>query len=123
MKTHTTIGAGILRGSQSQLVRLGEQIALTHHEHWDGNGYPRGLRGEEIPLAGRICAICDVFDALLSPRPYKDPWPLEDVIGEMGRLRGTQFDPRLLDAFLVVARELHRDWFAPPPLTPEPAPA
>jgi len=115
MKTHTTIGAGILRGSQSQLVQLGEQIALTHHEHWDGSGYPRGLRAEEIPLAGRICAICDVFDALLSPRPYKDPWPLEDVIGEMERLRGTQFDPRLLDTFLAVARELHRDWFAPPP--------
>ncbi len=77
MKTHTTIGASILSGSASPLVQLSETIALTHHERWDGSGYPLGLRGEEIPLAGRICAICDVFDALLSTRPYKDPWPFD----------------------------------------------
>ena len=93
MKTHTTIGAGILRGSQSQLVRLGEQIALTHHEHWDGNGYPRGLRGEEIPLAGRICEISRrLLRRTSRPGRTRIPSPFEDVIGEMGRLRGTQFD-------------------------------
>jgi CHASE2 domain-containing sensor protein len=111
MKTHTTIGASILAGSSSRLVRLAETIALTHHEHWNGGGYPRGLRGEEIPLVGRICAICDVFDALLSPRPYKDPWPIDDVLHEIRRLSGTQFEPRLVDAFLPIALELHEEWF------------
>ena len=72
MKTHAEIGASMLAGSPSPLVQLAEAIARTHHERWDGSGYPAGLRGEEIPLAGRICAICDVFDALLSARPYKD---------------------------------------------------
>ena len=80
MQTHTTIGASILSGSKSALVQMAEQIARSHHERWDGSGYPDGLQGEEIPLAARICAVCDVFDALLSPRPYKDAWPLADVI-------------------------------------------
>jgi CHASE2 domain-containing sensor protein len=111
MQTHTTIGASILAGSSSSLVQLAETIALTHHERWDGSGYPRGLAGEEIPLAGRICAICDVFDALLSPRPYKDAWPLEEVMAELERQRGSQFDPRLIDAFLPLAPGLHREWF------------
>ena len=70
-------------------------------------------RGEQIPLVGRICAICDVFDALLSARPYKDPWPLDDVLAEIERLRGTQFDPALVDAFLPLAPVLHREWFSP----------
>jgi CHASE2 domain-containing sensor protein len=113
MKTHTTIGGDILSGSTSSLVRLSQTIALTHHEHWDGGGYPLGLRGEQIPLAGRICAVCDVFDALLSSRPYKDPWPLDRAIVEIERLSGTQFDPGLVAAFLPIARELHRDWFPP----------
>ena len=73
MKTHTTIGASILSGSASPLVQLSETIALTHHERWDGSGYPHGLSGEQIPLAGRICAICDVFDALLSDAPLQAP--------------------------------------------------
>jgi hypothetical protein len=111
MKTHTTIGASILAGSSSELVELSRTIALTHHEHWNGGGYPDGLRGEQIPLAGRICAICDVFDALLSARPYKDPWPLEDAIAEIERLSGAQFDPELVRAFLPLARELHRECF------------
>ena len=84
MKTHTTIGASILSGSKSALVQMAEQIALSHHERWDGSGYPEGLKGDEIPLAARICAVCDVFDALLSPRPYKDAWPLRDVMRELG---------------------------------------
>jgi len=117
MKTHTTIGASILSGSRSELVQLAEQIALNHHERWDGSGYPQGLAGDEIPLAARICAVCDVFDALLSPRPYKDAWPLRDVITELASLRGTHLDPALVDAFLPLAADLHGEWFgesAPP---------
>ncbi|HEX5910740.1 MAG TPA: HD domain-containing phosphohydrolase, partial [Thermoleophilaceae bacterium] len=113
MKTHTTIGGDILEGAESELMDLARSIALTHHENWDGSGYPAGLRGEEIPLAGRICAICDVFDALLSPRPYKEPWALEDVLTELASLRGTKFDPELLDAFLAIAPSLHAESFAP----------
>ena len=112
MKTHTTIGASILDGSESELMELARTVALTHHESWDGNGYPVGLRGEAIPFAGRICAICDVFDALLSPRPYKEPWPFEEVIAEMASLRGRKFDPNLLDVFLTLAPDLHREHFA-----------
>jgi CHASE2 domain-containing sensor protein len=112
MKTHTTIGAGLLHGSASPLVQVGAEIALTHHERWDGTGYPAGLAGEEIPIEGRICAICDVFDALLSPRPYKEPWPLDEVLVEMQGLRGTHFDPRLLDIFLELAPGLHEEYFA-----------
>jgi HD-GYP domain-containing protein (c-di-GMP phosphodiesterase class II) len=111
MKTHTTIGASILSGSRSELVQLAEQIALSHHERWDGGGYPRGLEGEQIPLAARICAVCDVFDALLSPRPYKDAWPLGDVITELASLRGNHLDPALVDAFLPLAADLHDRWF------------
>ncbi len=111
MRTHTTIGANILSGSNSQLVQLSETIALTHHEYWDGNGYPLGLRGEKIPLAGRICAVCDVFDALLCARPYKEPWPYDRAIAEIEHLSGTQLDPGLVEAFLKIAPELHREWF------------
>jgi len=113
MKTHTTIGGNILSGSTSELVRLSQTIALTHHEHWDGGGYALGLRGEQIPLAGRICAICDVFDALLSARPYKEPWPLDRTIAEIERLSGSQLDPGLVAAFLPIAADLHREWFPP----------
>jgi CHASE2 domain-containing sensor protein len=113
MKTHTTIGANILSGSSSPLIALSGQIALTHHEHWDGNGYPHGLRGEEIPLAGRICAICDVFDALLSARPYKEPWPFDRAIATIEELSGTQFDPGLVSAFLPIAADLYREGFGP----------
>jgi len=113
MKTHTTIGGNILAGSSSQLIQLSEEIALTHHEHWDGSGYPLGLEGEQIPLAGRICAICDVFDALLSPRPYKDAWPYERAAAEIESLAGSQFDPGLVDAFMSIAPQLHAEWFGP----------
>jgi len=111
MQTHTTIGASILSGSKSALVQMAEQIARSHHERWDGSGYPDGLEGEEIPLPSRICAVCDVFDALLSPRPYKDAWPYERAIAEIESLSGTQFDPGLVAAFLPIAAELHREWF------------
>jgi response regulator RpfG family c-di-GMP phosphodiesterase len=106
MQQHTTIGAAILTGSSSPLIRHAEAIALAHHERWDGSGYPRGLRGEEIPLTARICAVCDVFDALLSPRPYKKPWPLPDVLAELQQQRGRHFDPALVDAFLALVPRL-----------------
>ena len=109
MRSHPQIGAEILKGSRSPLVQLGREIALTHHERWDGGGYPSRLAGEEIPIEGRICAICDVFDALLSERPYKEAWPLEDVIEEIRRESGHHFDPRLVDLFLPLARELHAE--------------
>ena len=109
MQTHTTIGAGILSGSRSPLLQMAEQIALTHHERWDGSGYPNGLRGEEIPLPGRICAIVDVFDALMSARTYKEAWTLDAALEELRRGRGTHFDPELLDEFIELAPHVLRD--------------
>jgi CHASE2 domain-containing sensor protein len=106
MKTHAEIGASMLSGSGSPLVQLGEEIARTHHERWDGSGYPRGLRGEEIPVAGRIVAICDVFDALRSRRPYKPAWTLDEALAEIAAQRGRHFDPALVDLFVPLAREL-----------------
>jgi HD-GYP domain-containing protein (c-di-GMP phosphodiesterase class II) len=105
MQRHTEVGGDLLAGSRSPVVQLGEVIARTHHEHWDGSGYPVGLAGEDIPLAGRICAICDVFDALVSARPYKAAWAVEDALDEIRALSGTQFDPRLVECFLILAAE------------------
>ena len=109
MRTHPQIGAEILADSRSPVVQLGREIALTHHERWDGSGYPAGLVGEEIPIEGRICSICDVFDALLSERPYKRAWPLTEVINEIRVQRGHQFDPNLVDLFLPMAAQLHTE--------------
>jgi CHASE2 domain-containing sensor protein len=106
MKTHTTIGARILSGSPNPLVQMAESIAISHHERWDGDGYPHGLRGEQIPLAGRICAIADVFDALLSQRRYKDAWSPQDALAEIALGSATHFDPELVAAFLALAPEL-----------------
>ncbi len=100
MKTHSEIGAKILSGSNSELMQMGETIARFHHEHWDGSGYPQGLKGEDIPLEARIVTVCDVFDALTSERPYKKAWPVEDAVKEMKKLRGTLFDSELLDVFM-----------------------
>ena len=99
MKRHVTVGAMILSGSRSPLLRVAEQVALTHHEWWDGGGYLTGMQGEEIPLAGRIAAVADVFDALTTDRPYKAAMPLDDALEEIHALRGTQFDPDVVDAF------------------------
>ena len=99
VKTHTRIGAEILSGSRSPLLRLAQRIALSHHERWDGGGYPHGLAGEEIPLAARIVAVADVFDALTHERPYKEAWPLEQAVGEILGQAGRQFDPGLVEAF------------------------
>ena len=100
IKTHAAIGAHILGGSQSELLRLAEQIAYTHHERWGGNGYPRALRGEAIPLAGRLIAVVDVYDALINTRPYKNAWPTERAVHHMKAQRGKHFDPQVLDVFL-----------------------
>lgn len=106
MELHVHYGAQILADSQHPLVQLAHSIALTHHEAWDGTGYPRGIQGPEIPLEGRIVAVCDVFDALLSKRPYKDSWPEQEAVREILRLSGTRFDPRVVDALLVSREEL-----------------
>ncbi|MEA2552820.1 MAG: cyclic di-GMP phosphodiesterase [Fimbriimonadaceae bacterium] len=99
IRQHTSIGARILGGSRSEILQLAETIALTHHEKWDGTGY-MGLRGEAIPMVGRIVAVADVFDALTGARPYKEPWPLDAALEEIVNCAGTQFDPRVVDAFL-----------------------
>jgi HD-GYP domain-containing protein (c-di-GMP phosphodiesterase class II)/CHASE2 domain-containing sensor protein len=113
METHTRIGADILAGSGSALIQLAAVIARSHHERWDGTGYPDGLRGEEIPLAARICTVCDVFDALLSVRPYKPAWPLADALAELIAQRGRQFDPELVDAFVSLVDSLEPELLAP----------
>lgn len=102
MKTHTEIGGRILSGGESAFLKMAETIAMTHHERWDGAGYPRGLAGEKIPLVGRICAVCDVFDALTSERPYKRSWSFEDAVKEIKRLDGSYFDPKVVSAFMKV---------------------
>ncbi len=98
MKTHTTIGSELLSGHDSVLMATAASIALTHHERWDGNGYPQGLAGEAIPIEGRIVALADVFDALLSERPYKKAWPMDAALQEVDALSGKAFDPSLVGA-------------------------
>jgi putative two-component system response regulator len=99
MKLHPTIGARLLAGSRSKVLQAAEVIALTHHERWDGTGYTRGLKGLEIPLYGRIACICDVFDALISRRPYKAPWTFARAMAEIARESGKHFDPELVRLF------------------------
>ena len=106
MKQHTIIGACILEGSEAPLVDLGRIIALTHHERWDGAGYPMGMSGEDIPLAGRITSVSDVFDALSSRRPYKDPISSEETFQMVRAGRGTQFDPIVVDALYAIHDEI-----------------
>jgi len=106
MKRHTIEGAELLQGSNSPVVKLAEVIALSHHERWDGSGYPYGLAGEEIPLVGRVCAIADVFDALVSERPYKKAWTPSQALAEIGSQAGRQFDPALVDSFLSLGLAL-----------------
>jgi response regulator RpfG family c-di-GMP phosphodiesterase len=100
VKSHTTTGGAILAGSSSDVLRTAREIALTHHEWWNGQGYPAGLAGEEIPLCGRIVAVADVFDALTHERPYKDAWPIHQAVDEIRSLRGTQFDPDVVEVFM-----------------------
>lgn len=102
VKTHAEAGAAILSGTRSDVLQMGREIARTHHEWWDGTGYPHGTSGTAIPEAGRIVALADVYDALTSARPYKHAWTPEDARAEIARLRGTHFDPRVVDAFLRI---------------------
>lgn len=106
MKTHTTMGAQILENSTSNLIQAGRIIALSHHEKWDGTGYPKGLLQEDIPLLGRIVAVADVFDALTTDRPYKKAWPVEKAVGVIQEGNGTHFEPRLVDLFVQILSDL-----------------
>ena len=117
MKTHAAIGAEILSGHHSDLMEMARVIAMTHHEKWDGTGYPNGLKGEDIPLVGRIVALADVFDALTSERPYKKAWSVEDALGYLLENRGMHFDPDLVDIFEKVLPEILavREQYAEPP--------
>jgi len=99
MHKHAALGAEILSGSSSDVLQLAERIALTHHEWWNGNGYPRQLSGTEIPQCGRIVALADVFDALTHTRPYKEAWSVDRAVDEIHRLRGVQFDPDVVEVF------------------------
>ena len=102
MKKHTSIGGRILGDSEFAVLQMGREIALTHHERWDGLGYPAGLGGEEIPISGRIVAVTDAFDAMTHPRPYKAAIPIEEALAELRRCSGTQFDPTVVEAFMTL---------------------
>jgi putative two-component system response regulator len=106
MKQHTTIGARIMEGSAQDFIKLAEEIALTHHEKWDGTGYPRRLKGEEIPIAGRITAVADVFDALISERPYKPAYSAKESFTIIEKEKGKHFDPDIVDAFLAISKDI-----------------
>ncbi|RKT58239.1 putative two-component system response regulator [Azonexus fungiphilus] len=101
MKRHAEFGYELLKDSGSEIMQAGAEIALTHHEKYDGSGYPRGLRGNAIPLFGRIVAVADVFDALTSERPYKKAWPLDEALRFLEQGRGRHFDPLCVEAFLA----------------------
>ena len=117
MKQHTTIGAKILAGSSNRIIRLAEEIALTHHEKWDGTGYPRGLSGDTIPLSGRIVAAADVFDALTTERRYKTAWSLDRAFDLLAKEAGSHFDPKVARAFIELRpqiEEIRQRYQAPP---------
>jgi len=105
MREHVDVGAQLLAEGHSELMVLAERVALTHHERWDGTGYPRGLRGEEIPLVGQIVAVADVFDTLINVRPYKPAWPIDKAVAEIHRQNGRWFAPRVVEAFVAVLSE------------------
>lgn len=106
MKQHTFIGGRILEGSDTEVIKLAEVIALTHHEKWDGSGYPRGIKEKDIPIAGRITAIADVFDALTTERPYKKSISLEAAFNIIDNSCGSHFDPDVVEVFLSIKDEI-----------------
>jgi putative two-component system response regulator len=106
MKTHTTIGHMILSKSDSLLFQFSAEVALRHHEKWDGTGYPDGLAGEDIPESARIVAIADVFDALTMTRPYKRPWSIDEAFEHIQKNAGSHFDPRFVEIFLSLREEI-----------------
>jgi putative two-component system response regulator len=113
MQSHVTIGAEIIGEHDGGMLHLAQQIALTHHEKYDGSGYPRGLRGDEIPLVGRIVAIADVFDALTSKRPYKKAWTEQEALDFLREQKGRHFDPALVDLFMEqmpAVRAIQQRW-------------
>lgn len=105
MKAHATLGAGMLAGREFPLLAMAEEIALAHHERWDGSGYPEGLSGDTIPLMGRIVAVADVFDALTHRRPYKEAWTVGAAVAEITAQSGRQFDPDVVSAFMLALPE------------------
>lgn len=107
MKRHTVLGAEMLADGHSPVIKLGAEIALTHHERWDGTGYPTGVSGKEIPLPGRITAVADVFDALTSDRVYREAWPIERAVDQMSQDRARHFDPDILDLFVASVDDVH----------------
>jgi len=106
MQAHALIGSTILAGGRSTLLKLAQVIASYHHEKFDGSGYPMGVKGHDIPIEGRLAAIADVFDALSSKRPYKEPWPVEKVVELLIAEKGKHFDPELVDLFLSILPEI-----------------
>jgi putative two-component system response regulator len=108
MRSHSTVGAELLSKSNIPHMQMAEEIARHHHEWWDGTGYPARLSGTAIPLAARITALADVFDALTHKRPYKPAWAIDDALQEIARLKGSQFEPQLADLFLVLVTNLRR---------------
>ncbi len=116
MKTHTEMGAEIIGEDESELLQMAAVVARSHHEKWDGSGYPAGLSGEEIPMVGRIVAIADVYDALTSPRPYKEAWDAERALDYLQEQAGSHFDPALVSLFVAHIAEIEelRQQFAEP---------
>jgi len=106
IKKHTVIGANLLEGSTIPMLRMARDIALCHHEKWDGTGYPNGLAGTDIPEAARIVAVVDVYDALVSERVYRPPLPQEEALSIMVASREKYFDPKILDCFLRLLPEI-----------------
>ncbi|MDX1737034.1 MAG: response regulator [Alphaproteobacteria bacterium] len=108
MKTHVEIGVDIIGEHENPMLEMARIIAESHHEKWDGSGYPKGLKGEDIPIAGRISAICDVFDALTSERPYKSAWPLDEAIEFLKAQSGQHFDPKLVADFIEIIPNIQK---------------
>lgn len=106
MQDHTKTGFDLLMSSEMEILEAAAVVAKTHHENWDGSGYPDGLKGEEIPIFGRIAAIADVFDSLVSHRCYREPWPIEEAFEYLVAQRGNKFDPKLIDVALAVKKQL-----------------
>src|ERR1035437_994223 len=106
MKTHSRIGHDILAKSKAPVFQMAAQIALSHHERWDGSGYPNALAGESIPESARIVALADVYDALTMKRPYKEAWPIDRAIATMKESAGSHFDPRLVDTFVSIQPQI-----------------
>jgi putative two-component system response regulator len=112
MKRHPEIGYEMLKTANSPYLRSGAEISLTHHEKYDGSGYPRGLKGEDIPISGRILAVADVFDALTTKRPYKEAWSIEEAMELMCKEKGKHFDPQMVDIFDSKLNEVRTIYYA-----------